>query len=65
MTEQTINELTDFFRTFKQEGTKQPLQSNLTYDDAAAYFLGIWKCEDWQMRLNIFIRTNLMHFESS
>ena len=34
MTEQTINELADFFRTFKQGETKQPPQSNLTYDDA-------------------------------
>lgn len=38
MTEQTINELADFFRTFKQGETKQPPQSNLTYDDAVAYF---------------------------
>lgn len=38
MTEQTINELADFFRTFKQEETKQPLQSNLAYDDAVTYF---------------------------
>ena len=38
MTEQTINELADFFRTFKQGETKQPPQSNLTYDDAVTYF---------------------------
>lgn len=38
MTEQNINELADFFRTFKQGETKQPPQSNLTYDDAVTYF---------------------------
>lgn len=38
MTEQTINKLADFFRTFKRGETKQPPQSNLTYDDAVAYF---------------------------
>ena len=72
MTEQTINELADFFRTFKQGETKQPPQSNLTYDDAVIYFFRnmevrglIWKYVDWQVRLNIFIGTNLMHFESS
>ena len=38
MTEQTINELADFFRTFKQGETKHPPQSNLAYDDAVTYF---------------------------
>ena len=38
MTEQTINELTNFFRTFKQGETKQATQSNLTFDDAVKYF---------------------------
>lgn len=38
MTEQTINELADFFRTFKHGETKQPPQNNLTYDDAMTYF---------------------------
>ena len=38
MTEQTINELTDFFRAFKQGETKQATQSNLTFDDAVKYF---------------------------
>lgn len=38
MTKQTINELADFFRTFKQGETKQPPQRNLTYDDTVTYF---------------------------
>lgn len=38
MTEQTINELTNFFKTFKQGETKQTMQSNLLYDDAVNYF---------------------------
>ena len=38
MTEQTINELTNFFKTFQQGETKQPTQSNLLFDDAVAYF---------------------------
>lgn len=38
MTEQTINELTNFFKTFKQGETKQQTQSNLLYDDAVNYF---------------------------
>ena len=38
MTEQTINELTTFFQQFKTGETKQPLQSNLLYDNAVTYF---------------------------
>lgn len=38
MTEQTINELTNFFKNFQQGETKQPAQSNLLFDDAVAYF---------------------------
>ena len=38
MTEQTINELTNFFQQFKQGETKQATQSNLTFDDAVKYF---------------------------
>ena len=38
MTEQTINELTNFFQQFKQGETKQSTQSNLTFDDAVKYF---------------------------
>lgn len=38
MTEQTINELTNFFKAFKQGETKQATQSNLTFDDAVKYF---------------------------
>lgn len=38
MTEQTINELTNFFKTFQQGEKKQPTQSNLLFDDAVAYF---------------------------
>lgn len=38
MTEQTIKELTNFFRAFKQGETKQTKQSNLTFDDAVKYF---------------------------
>ncbi len=65
MTEQTINELADFFRTFKQGETKHPPQSNLAYDDAVTYFFRNMEVQDWQVRPNIFIRINLMHFESS
>lgn len=38
MTEQTINELTNFFKQFKQGETKQPVQSNLLFDNALDYF---------------------------
>ena len=38
MTEQTINELTNFFKTFQQGETKQPTQSNLLFDDVVVYF---------------------------
>ena len=38
MTEQTINELTNFFQQFKNEGTKLPAQSNLTFDSAVDCF---------------------------
>ena len=38
MTEQTINELTNFFQQFKTGDTKQPAQSNLFFDDAVDYF---------------------------
>lgn len=38
MTEQTINELTNFFQQFKTGETKQPTQSNLLFDDAVNYF---------------------------
>ena len=38
MTEQTINELTNFFQQFKTGDTKQPVQSNLLFDDALNYF---------------------------
>ena len=41
MTEQTINELTNFFKTFQQGETKQRTQSNLLFDDAVAYFFMI------------------------
>lgn len=57
MTEQTINELTNFFKTFQQGETKQPTQSNLLFDDAVAYFLGIWKNEGWLYQLWTFIKT--------
>ena len=51
MTEQTINELTNFFQQFRQGETKQATQSNLTFDDALNTFLGIWKNVDWQSKL--------------
>lgn len=38
MTEQTINELTQFFQQFKQGETNQQSQSNLLFDDAVNYF---------------------------
>jgi len=38
MTEQTINELTNFFQQFKNVGTKLPAQSNLTFDKARDCF---------------------------
>ena len=38
MTEQTINELTNFFQQFKTGDTKLPVQSNLLFDDAVDYF---------------------------
>lgn len=38
MTEQTINELTNFFQKFGKEEAKQPAQSNLLFDDAIKYF---------------------------
>ena len=38
MTEQTINELTNFFQKFGKEEAKQPTQSNLLFDDAMKYF---------------------------
>lgn len=38
MTEQTINELTNFFQKFGKEDAKQPAQSNLLFDDAMKYF---------------------------
>ena len=38
MTEQTINELTNFFKTFQTGVTKQQTQSNLLFDDAVNYF---------------------------
>lgn len=38
MTEQTINELTNFFKQFKEGETKQLTQSNLLFDDAVKYF---------------------------
>lgn len=38
MTEQTINELTNFFQKFGKEEAKQPAQSNLLFDDAVKYF---------------------------
>ncbi len=38
MTEQTINELTNFFQQFKTGETKQPAQSNLFFDKAVDYF---------------------------
>lgn len=38
MTEQTINELTNFFKKFEKEESKQPTQSNLLFDDAVNYF---------------------------
>lgn len=39
MTEQTINELTNFFQQFKMGETKQPAQSNLLFDTATDYFI--------------------------
>lgn len=38
MTEQTINELTNFFQKFGKEEAKQQTQSNLLFDDAMKYF---------------------------
>lgn len=38
MTEQTINELTNFFQQFKTGDTNLPAQRNLFYDDAVNYF---------------------------
>lgn len=38
MTEQTINELTNFFQKFGKEEAKQPAQSNLLFDDAMKFF---------------------------
>ena len=38
MTEQTINELTNFFQKFGKEEAKQPAQSNLLFDGAMKYF---------------------------
>lgn len=38
MTEQTINELTNFFQQFKTGETKQPVQSNIFFDKAMDYF---------------------------
>lgn len=38
MTEQTINELTNFLKQFKEGETKQLAQSNLLFDDAVKYF---------------------------
>lgn len=38
MTEQTITELTNFFQKFAKEDAKQPMQSNLLFDDAVKYF---------------------------
>lgn len=38
MTEQTINELTNFFQKFGKEEAKQPAQSNLLFDYAVKYF---------------------------
>lgn len=38
MTEQTINELTNFFKQFNKGETKQPPQSNLLFDDATTCF---------------------------
>ena len=38
MTEQTITELTNFFQKFAMEDAKQPMQSNLLFDDALDYY---------------------------
>ena len=38
MTEETINELTNFFQQFKTGERKQNMQSNLLYDNAVEYF---------------------------
>ncbi len=42
MTEQTINELTNFFQKFGKEEAKQPAQSNLLFDDENKKYLGIF-----------------------
>lgn len=38
MTEQTINELTNFFQQFKTGEPKQPVQGKLFFDKAVDYF---------------------------
>lgn len=62
MTEQTINELTNFFQQFRQGEPKQATQSNLTFDDAVKYFFRNMEERGLAEQTMIFYRKKLSSF---
>ena len=62
MTEQTINELTNFFHKFRQGEPKQATQSNLTFDDAVKYFFRNMEERGLAEQTMIFYRKKLSSF---
>ena len=65
MTEQTITELTNFFQKFAKEDAKQPMQSNLLFDDAVNYFFTNMTERGLSIETMKFYKAKLVHFESS
>lgn len=62
MTEQTINELTNFFQQFKTGETKQPLQSSLLYDNAVTYFFNNMEERGLSLQTMDFYKRKLLAF---